>query len=441
LIAAGVASTTGADPREEMNAAAEKMETVGERANALAMEGKLAEANALYLNLFPENTRTAAQAFMLGNVLFKFDPKQSYALHRRAATEMPDDDGAQYEWALEQHRAGEWAGAAESYAKYAKAAPDFAPTYGLWAECLIRTGKIKEAAETWAKSENAPSGKIETLESLVCEVHTPVTSAVKRAALLERLRAAADLDAAERLVALDCDFERDWWNGGVHAPYLQRDLALIRSLKFPDAKRAAEALCAGEAALALEQKGDAATILRDGGLMPDDAATLPKSGVLMPIVLESVLDSKAMSKDAAREKWGNAILERAKAEKDEGFFRAAAHLFQDTPEQENVDRAGWEATGNARFAAAVVTHMFSTGKLTLDNPILVRAVKEFPENCFIAEVVVALTKRAGRPMTDVLVQGIKAEYTHFSIGGMLGRPKASKLRTYFSALLDEVQKQ
>ena len=82
------------------------------------LDGRVDEANAAILAAFPEKSRTAEQALTLGNILFKQDPKDSYWLHQRAAKELPNKPEVQYEWALEQHRAGEYAAAADSYAKF-----------------------------------------------------------------------------------------------------------------------------------------------------------------------------------------------------------------------------------------------------------------------------------------------------------------------------------
>ena len=51
------------------------------------------------------------------------------------------------------------------------------------------------------------------------------------------------------------------------------------------------------------------------------------------------------------------------------------------------------------------------------------------------KIVVALTKQAGKPMEPVLVNAIKAEYSHFSASGMINtRPRADSLRGYFAEL-------
>jgi predicted RNA polymerase sigma factor len=80
------------------------------------------------------------------------------------------------EWAMEQHRAGEHAGALAAYDAYSKQHRQYAPVHGLAADCLIRLGRTREAASRWKESENATEGTLVKLESLVCEIYKDPSS-------------------------------------------------------------------------------------------------------------------------------------------------------------------------------------------------------------------------------------------------------------------------
>ena len=214
-------------------------------AEKLVVEGRLDEANQKLLAVFPAESRSAAQALTLGNALFTQAPKLSYELHKHAVKELPDEPNVILEWAMEQHRVGEYAGAAESYQQFAKANPRYAPVHGLLAECLLRSGKTREAVDAWQRSEEATQGTIEQFESLVCEVNGHKYPDRERVALREKARQ-GDLDAAEKLIALDGAFERDWWNKEPRRNYLELDLKLLGDAKFDDAERLREIVCAGE---------------------------------------------------------------------------------------------------------------------------------------------------------------------------------------------------
>src|SRR4051812_40863078 len=111
-VVVGLASSAArADFDAEMTAAAAKVREIMPGAEALLADGHVNEARAVILAVFPEKTRSPAETLTLGNVLFTQDPEVSYELHKKAATDLPNEPDAQLEWALEQHRAGDYASA------------------------------------------------------------------------------------------------------------------------------------------------------------------------------------------------------------------------------------------------------------------------------------------------------------------------------------------
>ena len=405
-------------------------------AEKLVVEGRLDEANQKLLAVFPAESRSAAQVLTLGNVLFSQAPKLSYELHKRAAKELPDEPNVILEWAMEQHRVGEYAGAAASYQQFAKANPRYAPVHGLLAECLLRTGKTREAVDAWQRSEEARQGTIEQFESLVCEVNGHRYPDRERVALREKARQ-GDLDAAEKLIALDGAFERDWWNKGPRRKYLELDLKLLGDAKFDDAERLREIVCAGECELARAEDRNASDVLRKHGFLLGDRDALPRSGAILSIMLGAAESAEAVTVEEARTKWGEAILESAQTRRDAEMFNVAAHLYIGTDKLAEIERQGWEATGDERCASGFLFGLAENQELSLDHPQLVKASQQYPENAMIAAIVVELTKKEGKPLEPALVRAIKAEYAHFSLSFGL-RPGAGSLRKYFHMLAKEL---
>src|SRR5947209_1709201 len=129
------------------------------------------------------------------------------------------------------------------------------------AECLIRTGKTREAAEAWQKSEQG-HGSVEQFESWVCEVHTHAFPDRDRANFIAKAKA-GDIDATEKLVALDCNLEIDWWNSGPDAAYLQKDLEILKAATFADQDRLRAITCAARCGLIeATDDGNVADVLR-----------------------------------------------------------------------------------------------------------------------------------------------------------------------------------
>ena len=253
-----------------------------------------------------------------------------------------------------------------------------------------------------------------------------------------------DVATAEKLVALDDKFERDWWNTVVRHDYLKHDLAALRKAKFADADRLNEVLCAGNCAMAAD--GDTAAIdksLREHNYVVGDNPKLPQSGAMLSIILGRAVTAKIIPIDLAKTKWGAAILEKARKQHDVDMYRIAGVLCEKKNQVEQIELDGFTATGDVRFAQAYLVMQHIAKKLKLDDPVLTAASKKFPDDALIAGLVVELTSNAGKPTETALINAIEAEYTHFSpgshaVGVDLPRPGAEQLAHYFGMLAKEI---
>ncbi|HTB64550.1 MAG TPA: tetratricopeptide repeat protein, partial [Opitutales bacterium] len=358
-----------------------------------------------------------------------------------AAAKLPDAPDVQFEWAVEEHRAREYAAAADTYAKYVKARPDDARAWGLLAECLIRTQQIPAAVDAWQQHEKAKTGTGQELDTLICDVHTPIPINNQRIHLLAKAKS-GDIDAMEKLALMDADFKLDWWHGGSLGSLLQKDLEILGNTKFTDQDHVNEIKAVVDFTLAAEALDDVEKVtaaLRKYGLLLDDKATLPQSGAVLSALMNTLLSTHILSDKEAREKFGPAILARARATHDAETYNVAAHLYLDTPQLADIDQEGWDATHDVRFAASRIVGLNHDGKLTYDDPLLVKAAKEFPDSAEIAKVVVELTVKAGKPDQAAIIQAIEAEYTHFSLNGSPGRISSEALGGYFDLLGKELK--
>jgi len=425
---------------ERASGAIEKLGiTSDEKMNA----GDFAGANAALLGGFPEATRTPAESFLLGNLLFEVDRKQSYALHRAAAKAEPQNPAVVWEWGLEQHRAGEFAGALAAYQIFSRARPRSAASYALQADCLLRLGRVDEAVAAWGKSETAPDGSLEAMESLVCAVHREPAPFKRRADLLAKATRDRDAGAAADLIALDCDFPRDWWNGGPQKTYLAHDAAAVAAaLKLPpdDVVRRAMA-CAAECAAA---GGDDAAainaILGKHRLLVDADRTAPNHGGLLTVILAAARDAGAVDEATLRQEIGPKVLALAQKGRDVGLWNcAAAFAPVDAPdEQLRLERDGWKATGDARFAAGVLLLKVQGGGLAGDDPDLVTARKQFPGSGLVQRAAYEVAKREKKVTRELLADAARAEFNHFSsfvaVATVVNRPRSDYLRQYFAEL-------
>lgn len=423
---------------EEMRSASRVVGAVLPKAELLLVEGRIAESRQLVLNAFPDLPRSPAQELVLGNVLFRQDRVQSYELHKSAALRAPDQADALLEWGLEQHRRKEYRAALTTYRQAIEAGRVDAVIYGLAAECAIRLDDTKSAIELWQKSE-ASAGRLETFESIVCELNETRDPFAERAALSPKVDA-GDETAAAALLLLVTQWPTDWWNTNKHPKYFDADLARIRK-KFrpkPQSELAA-AVCAAElASIQPLDAGGGREILKKHGFLFDPAATLPRDGKATSLIFHHAMSAAAVTSTGAREKFGDRLWVTAKQSKDPELLNLVAYLYIDTPRLAEIDRFGFENTSDPRFAASMLLGLVAEKKLKWGAPELDAARKKFPDDAVIAGIAVQLAAEQKQPLRPLLIAAIRAEFAKFSTGGPLridvGRPNATQLRAYFKRL-------
>ncbi|RBP35496.1 hypothetical protein DES53_12116 [Roseimicrobium gellanilyticum] len=435
-----VLSLTGflqADFNEAVSEASAAIGEVHEKLGQMVAEGEVEEANQMVLDLFPEASRTPAQAFMIANVLYSMDVKTSYALHKEVAAKFPEEPYVLLEWAMQQHRAGEHAGALATYDAFSKISPDYAPVHGLATDCLIRLGKIREASARWRQSEEADGGSLEKFESLVCAVYQGPSSNLRRAELRKKA-AQGDRDAAVQLIALSGEFEMDWWNRRPHPVYLESDVELLK--KLPEHPRIKAAICAAQCRMEEEPRLEAMkAILLSHGYLVDPAESLPEDGALLSMMLGSAMDAGLLTTESAREKFGARLRKMAKGPKDASLWNVVANLHAGTPEMLGIEEQAWAATADEKFAVGYLSERIRLGTAKANDPVLMKALKQFPESANIAALAVSIGVVMDEPM---LIQAIKAEFRKFSIfKDALLRPRARQLRSYFVELERVLDKQ
>lgn len=403
-------------------------------AENLLAEGKWTEAKALMAAVFPEAARTVAQSQAMASILFHVDPEASYKLHKAVAAARPKEELPQYLWAVEQHRAGQWKGALESYLAAAKLVDDYAPTYGLAAECALQLGRVDEAVQLWQKSEKSESGTLEDFETDVCKVHGPEQGYRRREELMRKAKA-GDAGAAVAMTALDLEWPQDWWNGGPNKRYLKVDLPVLEQLTAKGGREVTLALLAARLACEEPSSEDARAMIQKAGLL-EKSPRLPDNGRVLSYLFTFIEEHKFASKDTLRDQWGPVLAAAAETSRDPELHNARGYLFLEKPELPAVDLKGWEMSRDARFAASYLGGLAAEKKLTLDTPELAKALAEFPGNSFIQALPLGLVKEGSARYRKTVIALIKADYAHLPRAGIIPRASAKPLRAAFAALAD-----
>lgn len=402
-------------------------------ANELLAEGKWTEAVRLLNSVHPEDKRTIDQSQALATFMFQLHPDESYELHKAVAAAHPDQELPNYLWAMEQHRRGEWSGALASYRLASKLMKDYAPTYGLAAECALHIGKVDEALELWNKSEKAQTGTLEEFETEVCRIHGPKPKHREREAFMSKARG-GDVEAAIKVIELDLEWQEDWWNSGPNKNFLTVDLKVFSSIQDPE-RELELALLAAKLATEEIPASKAKELLTEAGLLlrkPD----LPSNGRVLSFLLTFIHDHEFASKETLTKNWGAIISSQATKSKDPEVHNALAWLHLDDAELESIDLQGWKMTGDARFAASYLGTQMQNEKLTLDSPQLVQALKEFPDHYVVQSLPLGLTPRESPRYRTALIETIKADYKQLPRAGTIPRPSAVPLQQVFEELAE-----
>ena len=425
--------------QDDINDAMAVLKTKSSAASELLVKGEVEAASQLVLDTFPEATRTAAQSFVMGQAIFRNDPKLTYALIKSAVEQLPDSAEVQLAWGLEQHREREYEGALRAYEGAHELRPGNAPVLAVAAECALRLGNVEKALRLWKACGESTRGTQDDIDALICEVNDRRRPMGRRTELVKRVLNADEVAATE-LLLLDCEWPGDWWNKGPNRPFLESDLLTVGKWILPGGNvQVQEAKCVGALAM-MERptKEKVNDLLRRSRYLLDEQATMPTNAKAMVLMLKYAIRTGATTRDDARVKLGPRIIEMGKTSGEKDVFEAAGFLYLNTGKAEEIDRLGWEAAQDPRSAAGVLAAMMQRNELKWESAELQKAIKDFPDNGTIAGIALKVGTDAGQPRRDLLIRAILAEYSGLSISEHDGsaRARSDLMRDYWQQLAE-----
>lgn len=444
LASVAPAATTrpSADFPLEVRRALSTLSSVLPTCNRLIEAGDLPGALARLAAVFPEAQRSAAQSLALGNVLFDLDAKQSYALHRAAYQAEPASPLTLWEWAIEQHRAGDFANAQAAYEAYARLTPRRAACFAMQADCLLRLNRLTDAARAWQRAEQLTPESPNEIEQLICSVHRAPAPFARRDRLLKDAVEKKDPALAGDLIALDCDFPQDACTSGPNRNYALRDLPkLAAALPWKENDPQYRALLAG-AGIAQSGGNPRAMrgILQRQQLLIDPDQTVPEHPALLRVIVAAALRANVID---ATQRAGIAskVLDLALRTHDPAAWFAELQIVP----TRNPDvilgllHQAWKESHDAVFAGAFLAAKANAGQLNRDDPDLQAALKEFPEDGRVQRVRYELAKRQGKLTPDLLAAAARAEFHRLTRADPFAlaqpSPGLANLQDYFHDLL------
>lgn len=404
------------------------------KAHALRAElGEAPAASDALLAAFPSANRSPALQFVLGNVLYDYSPALSRPLHVAAATALPDNAAAQLEAGLQAHRADDCAAAIPYYQAVVGLHAEASGAQALLAECLVRTGALEAALAAW-QAANQPRHHI-AIEEAIASVHGPLAPAQRRSELLVKVRN-KDPQAAQALLLLDLNYDRNWWNAKVNQDALSADLALCAQL-FGENSDTYQQM-AGYVAVKTKTK-PLEQMLKDTRLLLGTNAQLPLPGEMGKRLFGNVFDAKLLSPQQAYAQFGPALQARITANNDISALEVLTFMVLSAKPDgvPALDRLGWRRYQLPAFAASYLLGLArsNNGKLPLDNAEVQQIGKAFARDTQVASQLLRAAAQQGLGKSQLLPYlstAISAEFAEPQ--GGIGPYDSYLLKAYFLLL-------
>src|SRR5262245_5602723 len=407
-----------------------------QKAQALAVEGRVSESTQVLLDAVPEARRQPVHDFALGNILYRSRPDLSRALHRKAVEAVPESAMAQLEYAMEEQRAGNCADAAPAYRKVLAAQPQREYLHALYADCLVQLGEYKVAVEHWLKARHDKYHV--SIEKQIHEIYGKTAPGQRRGEMLEQFRR-GQTEPAEAIVWQNLDFDQDWWNSRTDQVFLARDLKEIGKALGVESRRFRELQLWADAETGHRKLGEG---LGELNLLQPPSGAFPESSfaayhLIRMALSEGLTDTAFLLKAYEAELRRRALADRAN---DPKAMEILGFLIYDRRREQlaEIDLAGWKRYQLAAFAASYLIELGKAGKLSLTTPELAAAVREFPGNVLVQELALREARKAGKSgkeLAPYIARAITAEYRQLS--GLHGRRDSYKLKRLFAELANE----
>lgn len=397
-------------------------------AKRLMLEGRLGQANQLMLQFVPDGQKTAADYFVLGNMLFRNDPAASLVLMKKAEALRPDEPLIWLERGMQEHRAHNCAGALPYYDRFH--ASDVGRAHRVsWAysaHCRLVLGDADKALADWRNADFARSHT--RIESAMHDIFSSANTDREREVLLDAAPRGGAGPFCE-LMELETYGERDWWNMGRRPELVEQDASTARHQLKGDARALAEfELCY----TAATRPDELVQRLRDAGYWGGARPTLPRPPRLAYMAVRALVSSKAATPQDIVAAWGGPLAERlAAAPDDRTTMDLLAFLYahvDDAPRLAEVDRLGWKRHHLSDYAASYVAGRSRAASPDLDAEVAA-AFAEFPDARGITAI------RAERAKGDARLRALM-DYVASQFASV-GRPDSPLRRlSYYMAMLE-----
>lgn len=418
LVPAGSSGDTDLFELRAKYAGAERM------SRGLYEQGRIDEAAGMLLDVVPEEERTAMHHHLLGCVFFTLDRTLSRKFNGLACEQAPDDSETVRMWALECQRAGDAEAAERLHARQPEAFWDLNPAMlAARAANLVRLGRYEEARRIWAKAREASDDDGILMASWW--IHGQESPERARGAMLARITG-GETDALESLILADLEWRTGWNECVARDDLVRADLELaarllggksdrVRQLelmaRFHPRVEDLDGAAAGVAPGAKKRKPSGIEKELTTSKLLGPGARLPASSLVARSLYARIVSEQPARAKELLKAHGAALRKRIEAEAGD---RAASDLLillaraAKDPGLPALEQAGWDRHRSPECAAAVLARQ--ADELSGEDPDLVRALAEFPEEPAITAIALACARREGRLSSGAAARHVVAVF-------------------------------
>lgn len=450
---------------------------------------------------FKKTAKSPYEKNVVANTLFTIDPELSYELHRQAYKSTSNELYFILEYAIEEHRRGNYEQATKLYEKFSEFYPNNFRVKVWLADCYMNTGQVEKSIQSWLDA-NHSKHHIE-METAIHEIYGEKNLYQKRNFYRNEIKK-GDLNFFYDLFYLDLNWEFDWWNHGViDQEFLNADITLANEkldkkseiynlieayvkIKTPEglngmkylsdikselppveetdiisnvynktmaevekeiqeminASIAGEDTSAKSQNKALDQQRYIKNILVTYSFVLD-GKPLPPNGKVASDFLEVCFTNSLLTKSDVFKIRGEEILEKSEELKDVEFLNLYAHMMPvDHPKLLDTDKKGWKEYKDERFAWTYLTFNFLNRKLNEEE--LDQALVDFPNSSRIYLIKTQKAKLDKKQMATYFTELIKKEFrtidSGIGLGASYSRGHSSyPLKLYFELLRKELR--
>lgn len=366
--------------------------------------------------------------FVVAGLIYNMDTARSFQLHEAAYNADPAGNHFLLEYAIEQHRRGNYAQAAALYEKYAPTAPEDLRITIWLADCYINTSQPEKAMTAWKQADFRNNQRF--INKAIHTIYGRTDQFQQRDSWRKEL-AAGKTSPAYPLIFQDTNWELDWWENMVMDSFLTADLELVQKSGLP--VKDVDVL-QGYADLKLlpEINRDAMTGMLTINHLILGTDPLPVNGKLTNNLLSTCFALGLVNEDVFFENRGKELPGLAHKKKDVAFLLLYITLETAVKGKASPEILldGWKKFHDEQCA---ISYLYSIRKtLKYDSPELAQAIKEFPDAAMLYWAKASAANNEGKPgIKDLLIKTIQQEFKSLKSDG---RQSATRLNEYFSYL-------